>query len=66
MGQVMAINLNAPVKLMRKVVNATKGHGGCSIVNVATKAGISRAVSGVTYTASKPGPMGATKNLEIS
>jgi len=51
----IAVNLTAPVKLMRAVVPHMIKSGGGSIVNVASKAGISGAVAGVAYTASKHG-----------
>ncbi|THU94227.1 NAD(P)-binding protein, partial [Dendrothele bispora CBS 962.96] len=61
--RVIAVNLTAPVRLMRAVVNVMKQQdsGGC-IVNVSSKAGMSGAVAGVAYTASKHGLIGATKN----
>ncbi|TFK20723.1 short-chain dehydrogenase/reductase SDR [Coprinopsis marcescibilis] len=60
--KVIAVNLTAPVKLMREVVNVMKAQGGGSIVNVSSKAGQSGAAAGVAYTASKHGLVGATKN----
>lgn len=60
--RVIAVNLTAPVKLMREAVKVMKQNGGGSIVNVASKAAISGAVAGVAYTASKHGLIGATKN----
>jgi len=66
--KVMTVNLTAPVRLMREVVGVMKtqndrekGKGG-SIVNVSSKAGISGAVAGVAYTASKHALVGVTKN----
>jgi len=50
--------------LMKEVVKIMLKHGGGgSIVNVASKAGLSGAVAGVAYTASKHGLVGATKNV---
>ncbi|KAF8990225.1 hypothetical protein BDQ17DRAFT_1313975 [Cyathus striatus] len=60
--RVIAINLTAPVKLMRSVVKVMKKQKGGCIVNVASKAGTSGAVAGVAYTASKHGLVGVTKN----
>ncbi|CEL11270.1 SDRa [Aspergillus calidoustus] len=59
----IAVNLTAPVKLMREVLPVMQRQGGGSIVNVASKAALSGAVSGVAYTASKHGLVGATKNV---
>ncbi|KAF8849303.1 NAD(P)-binding protein [Acephala macrosclerotiorum] len=59
----IAVNLTAPVKLIRAVVPIMILNGGGSIVNVASKAAISGAAAGVAYTASKYGLVGATKNV---
>ncbi|EXJ72570.1 uncharacterized protein A1O5_03716 [Cladophialophora psammophila CBS 110553] len=59
----IAINLTAPVKLMRSIVPIMKESGGGSIVNVSSKAGLSGAVTGVAYTAAKHGLIGATKQV---
>lgn len=48
----MAINLTAPVRLMREVLPIMKERKSGSIVNISSKAGSSGAVSGVAYTAS--------------
>lgn len=48
----LAVNLTAPVKLMREVIPIMKSQKGGSIVNMASKAGLSGAVAGVAYTAS--------------
>ena len=64
--RVVAVNLTAPVRLMREVVkvwleegDAMKKEGrngrGKAIVNVSSKAGQSGAVSGIAYAASKHG-----------
>lgn len=60
--RVIAVNLTGPVKLMREAVKVMKVKGGGAIVNVSSRAGISGAVAGVAYTASKHGIVGATKN----
>ncbi|MCJ1297797.1 hypothetical protein MMC08_000585 [Hypocenomyce scalaris] len=61
--RIIALNLTAPVKLMREVVPVMLKQGGGSIVNVSSKAGLSGAVAGVAYTSSKHGLNGATKNV---
>jgi NAD(P)-dependent dehydrogenase (short-subunit alcohol dehydrogenase family) len=54
--RVIAVNLTAPVKLMRAVVHIMKAQGGGgSIVNISSKAGTSGASAGVAYTSSKHG-----------
>jgi NAD(P)-dependent dehydrogenase (short-subunit alcohol dehydrogenase family) len=53
--RVIAVNLTAPVKLMREVVQVMKAQKSGVIVNVASKAGMSGAASGLAYTASKHG-----------
>ncbi|KAF5366722.1 hypothetical protein D9758_006468 [Tetrapyrgos nigripes] len=58
----IAVNLTAPVRLMREVVGVMKEHKEGCIVNVSSKAGLSGAVAGVAYTASKHGLIGVTKN----
>ncbi|KAF8172035.1 short-chain dehydrogenase/reductase SDR [Mycena galopus ATCC 62051] len=60
--RVMAINLTAPVRLMREVVQVMKVHKSGVIVNVSSKAGISGSVAGLAYTTSKHALIGATKN----
>ncbi|KAJ5790956.1 uncharacterized protein N7518_007967 [Penicillium psychrosexuale] len=59
----IAVNLTAPVKLMREVIPIMRQQQSGSIVNVGSKAATSGASSGVAYTASKHGLMGATKNV---
>jgi NAD(P)-dependent dehydrogenase (short-subunit alcohol dehydrogenase family) len=49
----IAINLTAPVKLMREVIPIMREQKSGSIVNVGSKAATSGAASGVAYTASK-------------
>lgn len=49
----IAINLTAPVKLMREVIHIMRQQKSGSIVNVGSKAATSGAASGVAYTASK-------------
>lgn len=51
----MAINLTVPVRLMTAVLPAMKEQKKGAIVNVASKAAVSGAASGIAYTASKHG-----------
>ncbi|KAJ7259598.1 short-chain dehydrogenase/reductase SDR [Mycena haematopus] len=60
--RVMAINLTAPVRLMREVVQVMKANKHGVIVNVSSKAGMSGATAGLAYTTSKHGLIGATKS----
>ncbi|EXJ89427.1 hypothetical protein A1O3_02494 [Capronia epimyces CBS 606.96] len=60
--RVMAINLDAPVKLMRAVLATMKAQRSGVIVNVCSKASVSGASAGVAYTASKHALAGVTKN----
>jgi NAD(P)-dependent dehydrogenase (short-subunit alcohol dehydrogenase family) len=52
----IAINLTAPVKLMREVIPIMRQQKSGSIVNVGSKAATSGAASGVAYTASEYTP----------
>jgi NAD(P)-dependent dehydrogenase (short-subunit alcohol dehydrogenase family) len=49
----IAINLTAPVKLMREVIPIMRAQKSGSIINVGSKAATSGAASGVAYTASE-------------
>lgn len=53
--RVMSINLTVPIRLMKAVLPFMKEQKGGSIVNVASKAGVSGAAAGIAYTASKHG-----------
>jgi NAD(P)-dependent dehydrogenase (short-subunit alcohol dehydrogenase family) len=53
--RVMAINLTVPIRLMKAVLPFMKEQKDGAIINVASKAGVSGAVSGIAYTASKHG-----------
>lgn len=53
--RVMSINLTVPIRMMKAVLPAMKEQKGGSIVNVASKAGVSGASAGIAYTASKHG-----------
>ncbi|KAK5653111.1 hypothetical protein OQA88_9210 [Cercophora sp. LCS_1] len=61
--KVVATNLTVPVRMMRGVLPLMKERKDGVIVNVASTAGVSGAVAGVAYTASKHGLIGATKNV---
>lgn len=59
--RVLAVNLTVPVKMMRGVIPFMTGVSGVRdgvIINVASTAGVSGAVAGVAYTASKHGLVG--------
>jgi len=51
--KVMSVNVTAPVRLMREVLKVMQVQKSGSIVNVASKLGISGAAGGIAYTASK-------------
>ncbi|EPS35037.1 hypothetical protein PDE_10002 [Penicillium oxalicum 114-2] len=59
----MAVNLTAPVRLMREVIGEMRMQKSGVILNMASRAGMSGAAAGVAYTASKHGLIGATKNV---
>jgi len=59
--RVMAIDLTAPVYLMRAVLPFMQKQKSGTIVNVSSKAGTSGAAAGIAYTAAKHGLVGATK-----
>ncbi|RAL12473.1 SDR family NAD(P)-dependent oxidoreductase [Aspergillus homomorphus CBS 101889] len=59
----MAVNLTAPVKLMREVIGTMRSQKSGVIINMASRAGMSGAAAGIAYTASKHGLIGATKNV---
>jgi NAD(P)-dependent dehydrogenase (short-subunit alcohol dehydrogenase family) len=54
-NRVIAVNLTAPVRLMREVLPIMKKQKKGSIVNVSSIAGLSAAVAGVAYTTAKHG-----------
>lgn len=59
---IMGVNLTVPTRMMRAVLPMMKAKKHGVIVNVAGRAGLSGAVAGVAYTASKHGLLGVTKN----
>ncbi|KAJ9151893.1 Short-chain dehydrogenase/reductase SDR [Pleurostoma richardsiae] len=60
---VMTTNLTVPVKMMRAVIRFMKAKNDGVIINIASTAGLSGALAGIAYTASKHGLLGATKNV---
>ncbi len=60
--RVLAINLDGPMFTSRRAVRHMLEHGGGSIVNVASTAGISGGAAGAAYTASKHALVGLTRN----
>jgi len=60
--RVLAINLDGPMFTMRHAVPRMIEHGGGSIVNVASTAGIEGGAAGAAYTASKHALVGLTRN----
>jgi NAD(P)-dependent dehydrogenase (short-subunit alcohol dehydrogenase family) len=61
--KVMAINVDGPMYASRKAVQHMLEHGGGSIVNINSVAGISGASAGVAYTASKHAMVGMTRSI---
>jgi NAD(P)-dependent dehydrogenase (short-subunit alcohol dehydrogenase family) len=57
----MAVNVDAPMRLMRKAVRVMLATGGGAIVNVISMSALSGASAGVAYTASKHALMGLTR-----
>lgn len=60
--RVLGVNLNGPLYLTRKAIPAMKAHGGGSIINTASVAGVGGGAAGVAYTVSKHGLVGMTRN----
>jgi NAD(P)-dependent dehydrogenase (short-subunit alcohol dehydrogenase family) len=60
--RVLAVNLTAPMQLMRAVLPSMLERGNGAIVNVASEAGIKGGCAGAAYTASKHGLIGLTRN----
>ncbi|MBN9530306.1 MAG: SDR family oxidoreductase [Alphaproteobacteria bacterium] len=60
---ILAINLTAPMVLVREAVALMRGSGGGSIVNVASRVYLSG--TGVGYTSSKSGLIGLTRALAV-
>jgi NAD(P)-dependent dehydrogenase (short-subunit alcohol dehydrogenase family) len=60
---VLAVNLTGPMRLCRAVLPLMKAHGSGAIVNVASIGGLSGAVAGSAYVASKHGLIGLTRSI---
>jgi NAD(P)-dependent dehydrogenase (short-subunit alcohol dehydrogenase family) len=60
--RVLSINLDGPMYATRKAVQHMLEHGGGSIVNTASTAGIHGGAAGAAYTASKHALVGLTRN----
>lgn len=60
--RVLGINLDGPMFTSRKAVQYMLAHGGGSIVNVASTAGIHGGAAGAAYTTSKHALVGLTRN----
>jgi NAD(P)-dependent dehydrogenase (short-subunit alcohol dehydrogenase family) len=62
-GRVMAVNLNGPMMLCRKVLPGMLEQGAGAIVNVASVAGLRGGGAGIAYTASKHALVGMTRSI---
>lgn len=60
---VIAVNLTAPIKMMREVLPFMKAKKNGCIINVSSKAGVSGAAAGIAYTASKHGLVSISNRL---
>jgi NAD(P)-dependent dehydrogenase (short-subunit alcohol dehydrogenase family) len=60
--RVMSINLDGPMFTSRKAVQYMLEHGGGSIINISSTAGIHGGAAGAAYTASKHAIVGLTRN----
>jgi NAD(P)-dependent dehydrogenase (short-subunit alcohol dehydrogenase family) len=61
--RVLSINLNGPFLACRRAIPIMLEQGGGSIVNTASEAGIRGGAAGTSYTVSKHGVVGLTKNI---
>lgn len=57
----MAVNADAPMRLMRKAIRVMLAKGGGSVINVISMSSISGASAGIAYTASKSAMQGLTR-----
>jgi NAD(P)-dependent dehydrogenase (short-subunit alcohol dehydrogenase family) len=61
--KIIAVNLTGPFLASRKAVNQMLNQGSGNIINVASIGGLNGSRSGVSYTSSKFGLVGMTKNI---
>ncbi|WP_158602938.1 SDR family NAD(P)-dependent oxidoreductase [Jiangella rhizosphaerae] len=61
--RVLAVNLTGPMRLCRAVIPRTRVAGAGSIVNVSSIGGLTGAVAGSAYVASKHGLIGLTRSI---
>lgn len=64
--RLMAINVYGPMAAMRVAVPYMKAHGGGSIINTASAAGVGGGSAGAAYTASKHALIGLTRNTAVT
>ena len=64
--RVFGVNVYGPMVLAAAAVRFMKDHGGGSIVNLASAAGVGGASAGVIYTASKHAVIGLTRNTAFT
>jgi NAD(P)-dependent dehydrogenase (short-subunit alcohol dehydrogenase family) len=64
--RVMGVNVYGSLVTTRAAVRFMKDHGGGSIVNASSVAGVGGASAGVVYTASKHAVIGLTKNTAVT
>lgn len=60
--RVLSINLDGPMFTSRRAIQHMLTHGGGSIINIASTAGIHGGAAGAAYTVSKHGLVGLTRN----
>ena len=64
-NRVMAVNVNGPMMLCRKVLPGMLERGAGAIVNVASVAGLRGGGAGIAYTTSKHALVGMTRSIAI-
>jgi NAD(P)-dependent dehydrogenase (short-subunit alcohol dehydrogenase family) len=64
--RVMGVNVYGPLVTTQAAVRFMKEHGGGSIVNASSAAGVGGASAGVVYTASKHAVIGISKNTAVT
>jgi len=63
--RVMAVNVTAPMRLVRLVLPLMQEAGGGAIVNISSEAGLRGSSAGVAYTVSKHAVNGLTKSVAV-